>query len=79
MPGETFRGPWGIPHLRADSVADPAKDRVVAEPDARNSKAVGRFLRSGLEPGPKVQLPDKEAQLVFLDRDKFEFRAAEQG
>jgi len=60
-------------------LADQAKDRVVAEPDARNSKAVGRFLRSGFEPGPKVQLPEKVAQLVFLDRDRFEFRAAEQG
>ncbi|TLM82705.1 acetyltransferase [Pseudarthrobacter sp. NamE2] len=60
-------------------LSDPAKDRVVAEPDARNSKAIGRFLRFGFEPGPKVQLPEKEAQLVFLDREKFGLRAAEQG
>lgn len=55
-------------------LADPAKDRVVAEPDARNSKAINRFLSFGFETGPKVQLPEKEAQLVFLGRETFEAR-----
>lgn len=54
----------------------PAKDRVVAEPDARNNKAIDRFLRFGFEAGTKVQLPAKEAQLVFLTRDRFEARNA---
>ncbi len=58
-------------------LSDPAKDRVVAEPDARNAKAIGRFTGFGFETGPKVQLPEKEAQLVFLDREAFESRAAE--
>jgi penicillin amidase len=53
-------------------LSDPAKDRVVAEPDARNSKAIGRFTGFGFEAGPKVQLAGKEAQLVFLNREKFE-------
>jgi penicillin amidase len=56
-------------------LADPAKDRVVAEPDARNSKAIGRFLGFGFEAGAKVQLAEKEAQLVFLTRERFESRA----
>jgi penicillin amidase len=57
-------------------LSDPAKDRVVAEPDARNSKAIGRFTGFGFEAGPKVQLAGKEAQLVFLSRDQFESRPA---
>ena len=56
-------------------LSDPAKDRVVAEPDARNSKAIGRFLGFGFEAGPVVQLAEKQAQLVFLPREKFEARA----
>jgi penicillin amidase len=53
-------------------LSDPAKDRVVAEPDARNGKAIRRFQGCGFEPGSKVQLAEKEAQLVFLTRAKFE-------
>ena len=56
--------------------SDPAKDRVVAEPDARNSKAIGRFVGFGFEAGPTVQLAEKEARLVFLTREKFEARPA---
>jgi hypothetical protein len=58
-------------------LSDPAKDRVVAEPDARNAKAIGRLTGFGFEAGPNVQLPEKEAQLVFLDRESFESRAEE--
>ena len=53
-------------------LSDPAKDRVVAEPDARNTKAIGRLVGFGFQAGPKVQLTEKEAQLVFLTREKFE-------
>jgi hypothetical protein len=71
-----------VPHFTATLLAslvrfllaDPAKDRVVAEPDARNSKAINRFLGFGFEAGPKVQLAEKEAQLVFLSRKRFESR-----
>lgn len=55
-------------------LSDPAKDRVVAEPDARNSKAIGRFVSFGFEAGAQVQLAEKEAQLVFLTRERFESR-----
>lgn len=57
-------------------LSDPAKDRVVAEPDARNSKVIQRLQGCGFEPGPKVQLAEKEAQLVFLTRERFESRTA---
>jgi hypothetical protein len=53
-------------------LSDPAKDRVVAEPDARNAKAIGRLVGYGFEAGAKVQLAEKQAQLVFLTREKFE-------
>lgn len=57
-------------------LSDPSKDRVVAEPDARNSKAISRLVDCGFETGPTVQLAEKEAQLVFLTRDRFESRQA---
>jgi hypothetical protein len=60
-------------------LSDPAKDRVVAEPDARNSKAIGRLVGFGFEAGAKVQLAGKEAQLVFLTREKFEAGTALEG
>ncbi|MER5833842.1 GNAT family N-acetyltransferase [Streptomyces sp. NPDC002130] len=53
--------------------------RIVVDPDVRNEKAVGRFLRLGFTPGPvvvlpeidlpDVHLPEKKAQLAFLDRE----------
>ncbi|WP_457963684.1 acetyltransferase [Arthrobacter sp. D1-29] len=53
-------------------LSDPAKDRVVAEPDARNAKMIQRLRACGFELGAKVQLPEKEAQLVFLTRERFQ-------
>lgn len=46
--------------------ADPGTERIIAEPDARNGKAIRRLLASSFELGPIVQLADKEAQLAFL-------------
>lgn len=53
--------------------------RVVVDPDVRNEKAVTRFLELGFAPGPvvvlpeidlpDVYLPEKKAQLAFLDRE----------
>ncbi|MEU6181965.1 GNAT family N-acetyltransferase [Streptomyces coeruleorubidus] len=53
--------------------------RVVVDPDVRNEKAVARFLRAGFTAGPvvvlpeidlpDVYLPEKKAQLAFLDRE----------
>ncbi|MGP4092054.1 GNAT family N-acetyltransferase [Streptomyces sp. KR55] len=54
------------------------RQRIVVDPDVRNEKAIARFLRQGFEAGPKVvlpeidlpdvYLPEKHAQLAFLDR-----------
>ncbi|WP_369197547.1 GNAT family N-acetyltransferase [Streptomyces djakartensis] len=53
--------------------------RVVVDPDVANEKAVARFLKQGFTPGPvvvlpevdlpDVYLPEKKAQLAFLDRE----------
>ncbi|QRV39094.1 acetyltransferase (plasmid) [Streptomyces californicus] len=48
---------------------NPDRKRIVAEPDARNDRAIARFLRAGFTKGPEIQLPDKRAQLVFLNRE----------
>ncbi|KOG31627.1 GNAT family N-acetyltransferase [Streptomyces resistomycificus] len=55
------------------------RSRVVVDPDVRNEKAVARFLKQGFEAGPvvvlpeidlpDVYLPEKRAQLAFLDRE----------
>ncbi|MFD8307834.1 GNAT family N-acetyltransferase [Streptomyces sp. NPDC059690] len=54
------------------------RHRIVVDPDVRNDKAIARFLRQGFEKGPvvvlpeidvpDVYLPEKTAQLAFLER-----------
>jgi hypothetical protein len=56
-------------------LAVPGRQRIVAEPDARNDKAIARLVRAGFVRGPQIDLPEKRAQLVFLSRDAFEGRA----
>ncbi|GGX15672.1 GNAT family N-acetyltransferase [Streptomyces lomondensis] len=53
--------------------------RIVVDPDVRNEKAIARFLKQGFRAGPvvvlpeidlpDVYLPEKKAQLAFLDRE----------
>ncbi|OAH11593.1 GNAT family N-acetyltransferase [Streptomyces jeddahensis] len=52
----------------------PGRQRIVAEPDARNDKAITRLVRQGFIRGPQIDLPEKRAQLVFLSRETFEGR-----
>lgn len=47
---------------------DPARLRVVVEPDARNEKALARMVRAGFELGPEIVKPEKTARLAFLTR-----------
>ncbi|MDG4797786.1 GNAT family N-acetyltransferase [Micromonospora sp. WMMD1082] len=42
--------------------------RLVMEPDARNDRAIVRLRRAGFVDGPLIDLPDKRARLMFLDR-----------
>jgi RimJ/RimL family protein N-acetyltransferase len=52
--------------------ADERVRRVVAEPDARNEKALALVGRLGFELGPEIRLSMKPARLVFLTRDAYE-------
>ena len=61
-------------HLLFD---DPRTERVVVEPDARNTAAVSLMRRIGFSLGPEVQLPHKPAQFAFLTRAAFEGRTLE--
>lgn len=55
-----------------DALLDPpAARRVVIEPDVRNERAVARAVRQGFTLGPVVDLPDKRAQLAFLERERW--------
>lgn len=47
-------------------------ERIVAEPDARNARAVGLVRKLGFELGPQVELPHKPAQFAFLSRSAHE-------
>ncbi|WP_416901439.1 GNAT family N-acetyltransferase [Micromonospora echinospora] len=49
-------------------LTDGSRRRIVAEPDARNDRAIARLVRAGFVPGPEVDLPHKRARLLFLDR-----------
>ena len=55
--------------------SDPAKDRVIVEPDARNAKAIKRLRATCFELGPVIRLADKDAQLALLTRTRFELVA----
>ena len=55
------------------------RHRIVVDPDVRNTKAIARFERQGFACGPvvvlpevdlpDVYLPEKHAQLAFLERE----------
>ncbi|WP_030769217.1 GNAT family N-acetyltransferase [Streptomyces sp. NRRL F-2664] len=46
--------------------SDPATRRLVAEPDARNAKALARLERTGFVLGPEVVLPEVDLPEVYL-------------
>jgi RimJ/RimL family protein N-acetyltransferase len=52
--------------------ADPTVERLVAEPDARNDKAIRLVSRLGFELGPVVELSTKPARLAFFSRAAYE-------
>ena len=47
---------------------DPAKDRIMVEPDVRNGAALQRLEREGFTFDTEIDMPDKRAQLAFLTR-----------
>lgn len=64
--------PWLVLHFIGHLFATTGARRIVVEPDVRNDKALARLTGSGFEPGPVIQLPDKQARLFFLRREVFE-------
>ncbi|MFK0257729.1 GNAT family N-acetyltransferase [Streptomyces sp. NPDC090445] len=46
--------------------SDGTTRRIVAEPDARNAKAIARLERSGFVLGPEVELPEIDLPEVFI-------------
>ncbi|WP_435196690.1 GNAT family N-acetyltransferase [Natronomonas sp. EA1] len=52
----------------------PETDRVVAEPDARNGRAIHTFEQCGFEPHEEFHFAEagKDALLLVCDRDRFE-------
>jgi penicillin amidase len=53
---------------------DPAKDRIVVEPDVRNAAALKRLEREGFTFAAEIDMPGKRAQLAFLTRESFDSR-----
>lgn len=52
--------------------ADSAVQRLVGEPDADNTAILVRLEQSGFELGDRVRIGDKDAQMVYLTRGRFE-------
>lgn len=48
-----------------------ATEKVIAEPDIRNSKMIHVFTRCGFELQREIELPDKRAALMFCERKRF--------
>lgn len=63
-----------LPALLRHLFADPAHQRIVAEPDVRNEKMTARLRREGFTLDEVIDLGHKTAQLAFLTRTGFESR-----
>lgn len=50
---------------------DPSVQRLVGEPDAANRAILHRLEQTGFELGERVRIGDKDAQLVYLTRERF--------
>lgn len=76
-PPEYLAEGYAVPLLRsmtALAFRHPETERVIAEPDARNERAVRVFEAAGFEPAFEFEFPaeEKEALLVVCERDRFE-------
>ncbi|MFE5772624.1 GNAT family N-acetyltransferase [Streptomyces sp. NPDC056485] len=62
-------------------LSDGTTRRIVAEPDARNEKAMTRLVRSGFELGPEIELPEIDLPEVYLPakRARLAFLSGPQG
>ena len=72
-------GPALLDTLACRLLADePATERIVAEPDARNVRARRAFARAGFQARGEIDLPGKRAVLMVRDRDRATGRASAQ-
>ena len=76
-PEEYLGEGYAVPLLRAVVAMlfrRPETDRVVAEPDARNDRAIRTFERCGFEPRTEFYFDEagKDAVLMSCERDRFE-------
>ena len=76
-PPEYLGEGYAAPLLRAMTALafrHPGTERVIAEPDARNERAIRAFEACGYEPAFEFEFPaeEKEAALVICERDRFE-------
>ena len=60
-----------VAFLLGELFADPAVQRLVVEPDARNDKIAALNAAVGFVVARAVDLPDKTAALSFCSRDDF--------
>ncbi|MGW0362519.1 GNAT family N-acetyltransferase [Streptomyces sp. NPDC002990] len=68
-----------ITTVMAAVFADPATERVVVEPDVRNTAVHALNAAVGFVPDGPVRKPEKEALLSFCTRAQFEAATAAQG
>lgn len=77
-PPEYLGEGYAAPLLRAMTAflfRHPETRRVIAEPDARNERAIRAFERAGFERRREIELPEKTAQFVVRRREAFEAEA----
>ncbi|MFF2372024.1 GNAT family N-acetyltransferase [Agromyces sp. NPDC058110] len=52
--------------------ASPGARRIIVEPDVHNDGAVNRMTLIGFVAGPVIDLPNKQGQLAFMPRERWE-------
>lgn len=75
--GEGYAAPL-LRQMTAFQFVHPDTERVVAEPDARNDRAISVFEECGFEPRSEFEFEEEEkaALLVICERERFEREVA---
>ncbi|MBD1371878.1 acetyltransferase [Hazenella sp. IB182357] len=68
--GKGYAAPL-LRHITYHLFQHESTQKVVAEPDIRNEKMIHVFQKCGFEFQRSIQLPDKEAALMFCEREPF--------
>ncbi|MEQ8540620.1 MAG: GNAT family N-acetyltransferase [Coleofasciculus sp. D1-CHI-01] len=65
---------YALPLLRAMTTFQfqhPDTKKIITEPDSRNAKMIHIFKRCSFKPQTNIQLPEKQATLMFCHRQTF--------